>query len=54
VPTSRRAAGLLLHPTSLPGGFGIGDVGPAAEAFLDWAAEGGQRLWQLLPLGIRC
>ncbi len=47
----RRRAGLLLHVTSLPGPFGIGDLGPAAEAFLRWAAEAGQRLWQVLPLG---
>ena len=47
---ARRAAGLLLHPTSLPGPFGVGDLGPAAEAFCLWAAEAGQRLWQVLPL----
>ena len=34
---SRRAAGLLLHPTSLPGRFGVGDLGPEADAFLEWA-----------------
>ena len=33
-----RSAGLLLHPTSLPGRFGIGDLGPSATRFLDWAA----------------
>lgn len=49
-PRDRRA-GILLHPTSLPGSFGIGDVGPAAVAFLHWAAQAGQRLWQVLPLG---
>jgi 4-alpha-glucanotransferase len=47
----RRAAGILLHPTSLPGPFGVGDLGPAAVRFLDWAAEAGQSLWQVLPLG---
>ncbi len=46
-----RAAGLLLHPTSLPGRFGIGDLGPEAERFLDWARDGGQSWWQVLPLG---
>ncbi len=48
---SRRAAGLLLHPTSLPGRFGVGDLGPEADAFLEWTAAAGQRLWQFLPLG---
>ena len=46
-----RAAGLLLHPTSLPGRFGIGDLGPSAERFLDWAQAAGQKIWQVLPLG---
>lgn len=46
-----RAAGLLLHPTSLPGRFGIGDLGPSAERFLDWAESAGQKIWQVLPLG---
>jgi 4-alpha-glucanotransferase len=44
-----RAAGVLLHPTSLPGG-GIGDAGPAAHRFVDWLAAAGQSFWQLLPL----
>jgi 4-alpha-glucanotransferase len=48
--TTRRA-GLLLHPTSLPGPFGIGDLGPAASAFLEWAESAGQTVWQVLPLG---
>jgi 4-alpha-glucanotransferase len=46
-----RASGILLHPTSLPGPFGIGDLGPAAYAFADFLAAAGQRLWQMLPLG---
>ena len=46
-----RAAGLLLHPTSLPGRFGIGDLGPSADRFLDWAEAAGQKIWQVLPLG---
>src|ERR1041384_6867325 len=46
-----RASGILLHPTSLPGRFAIGDLGPAAFAFADFLAAGGQSLWQVLPLG---
>jgi 4-alpha-glucanotransferase len=46
-----RRSGVLLHPTSLPGRFGIGDLGPSAIAFLDFLAAAGQRLWQVLPLG---
>jgi 4-alpha-glucanotransferase len=48
---SDRSAGLLLHPTSLPTKTGIGDLGAGAETFLDWAADAGQRLWQVMPLG---
>jgi 4-alpha-glucanotransferase len=48
---SRRRAGVLLHPTSLPSRHGIGDLGPAAETFLDYLAEAQQTLWQVLPLG---
>jgi 4-alpha-glucanotransferase len=46
-----RASGILLHPTSLPGRFGIGDLGPQAHAFLEFLVESGQRWWQMLPLG---
>ena len=46
-----RQAGVLLHPTSLPSRFGVGDLGPASDAFLDWASEAGLRLWQVLPPG---
>ncbi len=46
-----RASGILLHPTSLPGRFAIGDLGPAAFAFANFLAAGGQSLWQVLPLG---
>lgn len=46
-----RAAGILLHPTSLPGPYGIGEIGPEAFCFADWLAEAGQRIWQVLPLG---
>jgi 4-alpha-glucanotransferase len=46
-----RASGVLLHPTSLPGRFGIGDLGDGALEFIDWLAEARQRIWQVLPLG---
>jgi 4-alpha-glucanotransferase len=46
-----RSAGLLLHPTSLPGPFGIGDLGPGARRFADFLGESGMRIWQVLPLG---
>lgn len=46
-----RAGGLLVHPTSLPGSYGIGDLGPSAHAFISWMREAGCRLWQVLPLG---
>ena len=46
-----RASGVLLHPTSLPGQFGIGDLGSVAYQFADSLISTGQRLWQLLPLG---
>ncbi|MGA7501360.1 MAG: 4-alpha-glucanotransferase, partial [Isosphaeraceae bacterium] len=46
-----RSSGILLHPTSLPGRFGIGDLGPRAHEFVDFLAEVGQRWWQVLPLG---
>ncbi|HLZ70123.1 MAG TPA: 4-alpha-glucanotransferase [Dehalococcoidia bacterium] len=48
---SERAAGILLHPTSLPGPHGCGDLGDAAYGFVDWLARARQRLWQILPLG---
>jgi len=41
----------LLHPTSLPGGFGLGDLGAEAYRFVDFLKDAGQRLWQVLPLG---
>ncbi|HEY1013968.1 MAG TPA: 4-alpha-glucanotransferase [Herpetosiphonaceae bacterium] len=49
--TFDRASGILLHPTSLPGRYGIGDLGVEAYQFIDWLAAAGQRLWQILPLG---
>ncbi|KAL6502627.1 4-alpha-glucanotransferase dpe1, chloroplastic/amyloplastic [Orobanche hederae] len=46
----RRRAGILLHPTSFPGPYGIGDLGPPAYQFLDWLHDAGCSLWQVLPL----
>ena len=48
---SSRSSGILLHPTSLPGRFGIGDLGSEAYRFADFLADTKQRLWQVLPLG---
>ena len=45
-----RGAGILLHITSLPSNFGIGDLGPEAKTFVDFLSRCGQRYWQLLPL----
>jgi 4-alpha-glucanotransferase len=50
-PSSYRASGLLLHVTSLPSPYGIGDVGPAAIAWIDQLYQAGQSWWQALPLG---
>ena len=47
----QRASGILLHPTSLPSPFGIGDLGPSAYKFVDFLVDSGQKLWQILPLG---
>lgn len=47
----KRTSGILLHPTSLPGRFGIGDVGGAAYRFVDFLAGAGQTFWQIMPLG---
>lgn len=47
----KRASGILLHPTSLPSRFGIGDLGEGAYRFIDFLVESGQNLWQILPLG---
>ena len=46
-----RASGILLHITSLPGPYGIGDLGPAARRFADFLHEAGCSVWQVLPLG---
>lgn len=48
---SRRGSGILLHVTSLPSPYGIGDFGPGARAFIDFLRAAGQRYWQFLPLG---
>ena len=49
--TQQRSSGILLHPTSLPGPHGIGDLGAEARAFVDFLVRSGQTLWQVLPLG---
>ena len=49
--TFPRASGILLHPTSLPGPHGIGDLGDEAYRFADFLTASGQSLWQVLPLG---
>ncbi len=46
-----RLAGVILHPTSLPGGHGVGDLGEAARSFVDFLADSGMGIWQVLPLG---
>jgi 4-alpha-glucanotransferase len=46
-----RSSGILLHPTSFPSRFGIGDLGPEAYRFIDFLKAAGQRFWQILPLG---
>jgi len=50
-PKDYRASGILLHVTSLPSRFGIGDLGPAAFGWIDRLAAAGQTWWQVLPLG---
>lgn len=45
-----RCSGILLHVTSLPGGHGIGDLGNSAHEFVEFLAESGQKIWQVLPL----
>lgn len=47
---SQRASGVLLHPTSIPTAYGIGDLGPDAYHWIDWLADAGQKYWQILPL----
>ncbi len=50
-PFARRRAGLLLHPTSLPGPWGNGEIGAEARRYVDFLAAAGQTVWQMLPLG---
>ena len=47
---NRRGSGILLHLTSLPSGYGIGDLGPSAYRFADFLQETRQSYWQILPL----
>src|ERR1700735_1076924 len=46
-----RSAGVLLHPTSLPGSTGIGTIGREARHFVDFLSEAGMKIWQVCPLG---
>ncbi len=46
-----RSSGILLHPTSLPGPYGIGELGAEAHRFADFLQDAGQHIWQVLPLG---
>jgi len=47
----QRVSGILLHPTSFPSNYGIGDLGKEAYKFIDFLAESKQQIWQILPLG---
>src|SRR4051794_40034950 len=47
----RRSSGLLMHPTSLPGQHGSGDIGAPSRAFVDFLHAAGQTWWQMLPVG---
>mmetsp|Transcript_13974 Transcript_13974/g.29857 ORF Transcript_13974/g.29857 Transcript_13974/m.29857 type:complete len:605 (-) Transcript_13974:267-2081(-) len=49
-PLSGRRAGIVLHPTSLPGNYGCGEIGPEAFKFIDWLDEARMQIWQVLPL----
>jgi 4-alpha-glucanotransferase len=49
--TFPRSSGILLHPTCLPGLYGIGELGPEAHQFADFLRDAGQKIWQVLPLG---
>ena len=51
VKAYKRYSGILLHPTSLPSPYGIGDMGQGAYDFVDFLEKSGQTLWQVLPLG---
>ena len=47
----KHRSGILLHPTALPGPYGVGDIGPDAYRFVDDLHDMGQSLWQILPIG---
>lgn len=47
----KRASGILMHITSLPGKYGIGTMGQSAYDFVDFLEKSGQRYWQILPIG---
>jgi 4-alpha-glucanotransferase len=49
-PMNTRACGILMHISSLPSAYGIGDLGPSAYAFVDFLKNAGQRYWQILPI----
>ena len=46
-----RASGVLLHPTSFPSRFGVGELGSSARQFIDFLQLAGQQFWQVLPMG---
>lgn len=46
-PPKNRRAGVILHPTSLPGKYGTGEIGKEAQRFVDWLAASGMQLWQV-------
>ena len=47
----KRYAGILVHPTSFPGPYGIGDLGKGAYDFIDFVKDAGMSVWQMLPIG---
>lgn len=53
-PPKHRRAGVVLHPTSLPGKYGIGEIGKEAHRFVDWLAGAGMQLWQVHPCCTVC
>ena len=48
--SKQRRAGVVLHPTSLPGKYGTGEIGNEALKFIDWLVDAGMQVWQVLPL----
>ena len=49
-PSKGRRSGIVLHPTSLPGPYGTGEIGAEALRFVDWLVDAGMQVWQVLPL----